>query len=450
MQNLSLQVAQPAPVKGISDASNKNDTNADKSATEPNNSFQMLLSRQVLAKQVQDNVDKQTASNQALAKQASASQAPSKQTVAEHVATQEKSKAAPATGEADASKAKKADVQKTDADVANAGLVPGVQAELDAKGLPVKKEDADSKSEDAGITAVDASAMAAIPVISAPIINATPLVTTAGSASTTDAQLASGGGSTSQKQQSLDTVLSNALSQGKGANGMEKGGVDKDVVEASGGKTASDHARWLDVMLPNAAKQTISDDSATAKLMLNAINESAAKDAITPTASYQPVAQASATQVNAAQQLGSSNLINAYPGKTGWDQAISQKVMWMVGAGEQTASLTLNPPDMGPLQVVISVNNDKADTTFISDNPEVRKALEDGMANLRDKMNESGIQLGQANVSSGGQAQQQFEQAQQNRMAATQSNNGTAPQPEKTGNTNPVVRVSNGLVDTFA
>jgi flagellar hook-length control protein FliK len=32
----------------------------------------------------------------------------------------------------------------------------------------------------------------------------------------------------------------------------------------------------------------------------------------------------------------------------------------MVGSEEQTASLTLNPPDLGPLQVVLSVSNDQA------------------------------------------------------------------------------------------
>ena len=66
-------------------------------------------------------------------------------------------------------------------------------------------------------------------------------------------------------------------------------------------------------------------------------------------------------------------MIQAYPGKTGWNEAISQKIVWMVGASEQSATLTLNPKDLGPLQVVIQVNNEKADATFISENPEVRK-----------------------------------------------------------------------------
>jgi flagellar hook-length control protein FliK len=189
--------------------------------------------------------------------------------------------------------------------------------------------------------------------------------------------------------------------------------------------------------------------------MLSSIKDDANKDKdvgmkdLTMSASYQPAPKINVAE--AIQQIASSNTINAYPGKTGWDQAISQKVVWMLGANEQSATLTLNPPDMGPLQVVIHVHNDRADTTFISDNAEVRQALQDGMANLRDKMNESGIQLGQANVNSGGQMQQQFQQAsQQNGSGSQLNNNGTASQVEVDRVSQRLMRVANGLVDTFA
>lgn len=147
-------------------------------------------------------------------------------------------------------------------------------------------------------------------------------------------------------------------------------------------------------------------------------------------------------------QSGSSNVIDAYPGKAGWDQAISQKVVWMVGATEQSATLTLNPPDLGPLQVVINVNNEKADTTFISENPEVRKALEDGIPALRDLMNQAGVQLGQANVSTGSQ-QQEFQHAEKARAIAQSKNMGTSRETEPQV-TSAIARVKNGLVDTFA
>lgn len=142
------------------------------------------------------------------------------------------------------------------------------------------------------------------------------------------------------------------------------------------------------------------------------------------------------------------NAINTYFGSAGWNQEVSQKVIWMVGGTDQSATLTLNPPDLGPLQVVISVNNDKADTQFISDNPDVRLALEQGLETLRKMMRESGIELGKANVSAGNQSQ----------------SNGN--QPERGYKTNPAtlhasadlsllsrpinIKAADGLVDTFA
>jgi len=149
-------------------------------------------------------------------------------------------------------------------------------------------------------------------------------------------------------------------------------------------------------------------------------------------------------------QLGSSNQIHAYPGKTGWDQAISQKIVWMVGSAEQTATLSLNPPDLGPLQVVINVSNQMADTTFISNNAEVRQALQDGMANLREKMAESGIQLGQANVNSGGQSQQDSSSVPFNPQSSRLSDKDVNTSLSTTTQETREVHVSNGLVDTFA
>jgi flagellar hook-length control protein FliK len=154
----------------------------------------------------------------------------------------------------------------------------------------------------------------------------------------------------------------------------------------------------------------------------------------------------------AMQQVVNSNNIAAYPGKSGWDQAISQKVLWMIGAGEQSATLTLNPPDLGPLQVVIRVHNDQADTTFMSDNAEVRKALENGLPTLREKMNESGIQLGQANVSTNSQSQHSFQQATQSQLTRQTSGGllNDVTQTVLSGESNSTNYVSNGLVDTFA
>ena len=153
-----------------------------------------------------------------------------------------------------------------------------------------------------------------------------------------------------------------------------------------------------------------------------------------------------ATAINNPQTV-TSNTIAPQLGSPAWNDAIGQKIIWMVGAEQQSATLTLNPPDLGPVQVVIQVHNEQADATFISQNPEVRQALEDGLDNLRNMMTNSGIALGQANV----HAEQQSQQHAQPSTAGTSTAKVTT-EATQTAALTPTGRilVSDGLVDTFA
>ncbi|WP_175463181.1 flagellar hook-length control protein FliK [Nitrosospira multiformis] len=93
-------------------------------------------------------------------------------------------------------------------------------------------------------------------------------------------------------------------------------------------------------------------------------------------------------------------------GTGSWDNALGQRVLWMVSHQHQIAELNLNPADLGPLQVVLSVNSDQASAAFVSQNPEVRQALEAALPRLKEMMAESGINLGSATVSDQGARQQ--------------------------------------------
>lgn len=166
---------------------------------------------------------------------------------------------------------------------------------------------------------------------------------------------------------------------------------------------------------------------------------------ITTVSLHQPSAKFSASAIPTA----GDNSINAYPGKTGWNEAVSQKVVWMVGATEQSAKLTLNPPELGPLEVIIQVNHEKADATFISENPVVRKALEEGISTLRQLMGEAGVELGQANVNTS--KQQQASQQSHREQIARQHMNDVNAHIETDSTSKPnMVRQTNGLVDIFA
>lgn len=136
-------------------------------------------------------------------------------------------------------------------------------------------------------------------------------------------------------------------------------------------------------------------------------------------------------------------------GTTAWDQAVGQKVVWMVNGAQQSASLTLNPPELGPMQIMLNVTNAQANATFVAAQPEVRQALEAALPRLREMLGEAGIQLGQTNINAGTPQQ-----------GGGSEQNGKPPSSrlvqEQQGDQPPVllrqqaIRQGVGMVDTFA
>ncbi len=154
--------------------------------------------------------------------------------------------------------------------------------------------------------------------------------------------------------------------------------------------------------------------------------------------------------IEASNTANVAQVIAPRVGAPDWNQALGQKMSWMVVGGHQSASLTLNPPDLGPLQVVIHVHNQHADATFISHQAEVRAAVEGAIPKLREMMEHSGIQLGECNINSQSKQQQEFTRDQANSNNIATSLNNIDTNSNLTGShQSTIVRNSIGLVDTF-
>ena len=87
-------------------------------------------------------------------------------------------------------------------------------------------------------------------------------------------------------------------------------------------------------------------------------------------------------------------------GQTGWHEEMGQKLTWMVGNNRQQADLVLNPPQLGRIEVSLTMNGDQATAIFTSSNPAVREALESSLHRLREVLADAGVSLGQAQVGS--------------------------------------------------
>ncbi|MBZ2209028.1 flagellar hook-length control protein FliK [Massilia soli] len=170
--------------------------------------------------------------------------------------------------------------------------------------------------------------------------------------------------------------------------------------------------------------------------------------AVSPLSS--PIQQASLNIAQAAAGVAGDR-IAARVGTPAWDNQVSQKIVWMVAGQEQSATLTLNPPDMGPMQVVLSVTNDQATVTFSANQLEVRQALENAMPKLREMMSESGIALGNATVDAGTPDQRQAPGDQPGRPGGRAGAGGT---PVDVAEHQPGRPMRSGglpgMVDTFA
>lgn len=160
------------------------------------------------------------------------------------------------------------------------------------------------------------------------------------------------------------------------------------------------------------------------------------------------------TVMAAASSLATEH-IGARFGTKAWDQAIGQKIVWMVAGGEQTAQLTLNPPDLGPVQVVLSISDSFVDASFVSSHLDVREAIEAAAPKLREMMDNAGISLSGFSVSAdSAQSGNAFspDKSQQSASSQLRNANKVDATVENTTQNMPTSRPSQaqGLVDTFA
>ena len=141
--------------------------------------------------------------------------------------------------------------------------------------------------------------------------------------------------------------------------------------------------------------------------------------------------------------------LQPWVGTPAWESALGHKVCLMITDQQQSAFLTLNPPDLGPLQVVLTVNNDHASAAFFAVEPEVRRAVESAIPRLREMMDAAGIHLGDATVGAGA-SDDQKSNSSATHPAPIRTSDGDDQGAVGTASRLTTPGVALGLVDTFA
>lgn len=92
-------------------------------------------------------------------------------------------------------------------------------------------------------------------------------------------------------------------------------------------------------------------------------------------------------------------VLSAPLGSHEWQQSLSQHISLFTRQGQQSAELRLHPQDLGEVQISLKVDDNQAQIQMVSPHQHVRAALEAALPVLRTQLAESGIQLGQSNIS---------------------------------------------------
>ena len=134
-----------------------------------------------------------------------------------------------------------------------------------------------------------------------------------------------------------------------------------------------------------------------------------------------------------------------------WGRAMGERIVWLVGQSKQGAEIRLNPPELGPLEVRVAVNQDQqASLVFNTQHSSVRDAIESALPRLREMLADQGLNLVDVDVrqDSGGEhlaAGQHGESGDDQRRASGRDHEAEAGEADLSR-----VLTSDGLLDTYA
>ncbi len=132
-----------------------------------------------------------------------------------------------------------------------------------------------------------------------------------------------------------------------------------------------------------------------------------------------------------------------------WGQQVGERIHWMVGQGLQQADVRLNPPELGSLEIRIQVQGEQANVQFSSPHASVREALDAAMPRLREMLEQSGLNLGNASVSSQSGGQQQATAGDSSEAGMAVEKAGEESQETVSITTDGIIPAS-GMVDIYA
>ncbi|AYL66534.1 MULTISPECIES: flagellar hook length control protein FliK [Citrobacter freundii complex] len=208
----------------------------------------------------------------------------------------------------------------------------------------------------------------------------------------------------------VDASLS-ALSRGTAHGAITDNAGELLPGDAKKGKT--------DIASPGSSLDQTNNPTLT-PLTVAAATRAEIDSAPSPTSIGVTAAPLSGPQTHAQPLPTAAPVLSAPLGSQEWQQSLSQHVTLFTRQGQQSAELRLHPQDLGQVHISIKLDDNLAQLQMVSPHSHVRAALEAALPMLRTQLADSGIQLGQSNISSESFAGQQQSSGQQQQAGRAQ------------------------------
>ena len=251
-----------------------------------------------------------------------------------------------------------------------------------------------------------------------------------------------------------DTSAASLLASGGGletrpglAGVATEAAADKGRIPLAVPADAGQAANLADTTADAAGKPASPPPLETAACLRESLTERGPDAATTPTNSFAAIHAAALANLRGeptqAAQAPLPIHVATPADSPAWPEEVGHRVSWMVGQHESQAELTLTPPQLGKIEVSITISGDQTSAQFVTATPAARELIEQSLPRLREILEQSGISLGQTDVGTSGERGDGGGQHTRGRTGGSDTNaaHPGAPLWQRRGE---------GLVDTFA
>jgi flagellar hook-length control protein FliK len=133
-----------------------------------------------------------------------------------------------------------------------------------------------------------------------------------------------------------------------------------------------------------------------------------------------------------------------------WASELGDRVAWVANNRLTAATLQVNPPQLGPIEVRIQISGDQAAVSFAAVQPQTREAIQQALPVLASSLASQGLSLGQASVGRDHLPQQGGQGGSGGNSSARSGPATTVADAVGNVTSGMANRGDNGLVDTFA